>query len=179
MAVDIAPAATHDVANQAPPLEGRNLFDDNVALVEALQREGGGWAHDRAREVGAAWGGAPLRWGFEANEHPPKLKTFDRYGHRIDEVEFHRAWHDLMDLAVRHELHSLPWTSSEAFAHVARTALYLTAAQPEGGFACPITMTFAAVPALRAQPDLAAQWEPLLTATTYDPQLAAGGHAKS
>src|SRR5919107_1512203 len=170
---------THDVVNQVPPLEGRNLFDDNVALVEALTREGAGWALGRARDAGAAWGGDPVRWGFEANEHPPKLKTFDRYGHRIDEVEFHRAWHDLMGLAVRHELHSLPWTSRRPAAHVARTALYLTAAQAEGGFACPITMTFAAVPALRAQPELAAVWEPRLTATSYDPQLAAGGRAKA
>ncbi len=166
---------THDVLNQPPPLEGRNLFDDNVPLVEALSREGGGWALERARAVGAAWGGAPVRWGFEANEHPPRLRTFDRYGHRVDEVEFHRAWHDLMALAVSCELHSLPWTSSSPGAHVARTAMYLTAAQPEGGFACPITMTFAAVPALRAQPELAAIWEPRLTATTYDPELATPG----
>ncbi len=170
-----APFATHEVANQAPPLEGRNLFEDNAPLVEALEREGGGWALERAREVGAAWGGEPIRWGFEANENPPKLKTFDRYGHRIDEVEFHRAWHDLMGLAVKHELHSLPWTSGEGGAHVARTALYLTAAQAEGGFACPITMTFAAVPAVRAQPEIAAEWEPRLTATTYDPLLRVGG----
>jgi putative acyl-CoA dehydrogenase len=179
MPVDQAPFTTHEVANQVPPLEERNLFEDNVPLVEALAREGGGWAHERAREVGAAWGGAPLRWGFEANENPPKLKTFDRYGHRIDEVEFHRAWHDLMALAVRHELHSLPWTSRNDGAHVARTALYLTAAQAEGGFACPITMTFAAVPALRAAPAVAAAWEPRLTATTYDPQLRAMGDKPS
>src|SRR5688572_33307027 len=114
---------THDVANQVPPLEGRNLFADHVALVEALEREGGGWAHERVLAVGAAWGADPVRWGFEANENPPRLRTFDRYGHRIDEVEFHRAWHDLMDLAVRHELHSLPWTSDSPGAHVARTAM--------------------------------------------------------
>jgi putative acyl-CoA dehydrogenase len=168
-------AATHEVSNQPPPLEGRNLFCDNLALVEALTREGGGWALERCREVGAAWGAEPVRWGFEANEHPPRLRTFDRYGHRVDEVEFHRAWHDLLDLAVRHELHSLPWTSGEDGAHVARTAMYLTAAQPEGGFACPITMTFAAVPALRAQPELAAEWEPRLTATSYDPSLDLAG----
>jgi len=174
-----APFQTHEVANQVPPLEDRNLFDDNVALVEALAREGAGWAHERACEVGAVWGGAPIRWGFEANEHPPRLKTFDRYGHRIDEVEFHRAWHDLTGLAVSHELHSLPWTCAEDGAHVARTAMYLTAAQAEGGFACPITMTFAAVPALRAQPDVAAQWVPRLTATTYDPVLRAAGEKRS
>ncbi len=165
---------THEVTNQAPPLEGRNLFDDHVALGEALEREGGGWASDRAREVGAAWGGDPLRWGFEANENPPRLKAFDRYGNRIDEVEFHRAWHDLMGLAVSHELHALPWTSGEDGAHVARTALYMTAVQAEGGFACPITMTFAAVPALRLAPALAAEWEPRLTAASYDPALGAG-----
>jgi putative acyl-CoA dehydrogenase len=169
-----APFVTHAVANQVPPLERRNLFDDHVALTEALEREGGGWARERARAVGAAWGGDPIRWGFEANENPPRLRTFDRYGHRIDEVEFHRAWHDLMGLAVAHELHSLPWTSSEPGSHVARTALYLTAGQAEGGFACPITMTFAAVPALRAQPELAALWEPRLTATSYDPALGLG-----
>jgi putative acyl-CoA dehydrogenase len=167
-----APFTTHDVANQVPPLEGRNLFEDNVALVEALEREGAGWARERACEVGAVWGAEPLRWGFEANENPPRLKTFDRYGNRIDEVEFHRAWHDLMALAVEHELHSLPWTSPQPAAHAARTAMYLTAAQAEAGFTCPITMTFAAVPALRAQPQIAAQWEPRLTATTYDPELA-------
>ncbi len=166
-----APFHTHEVANQVPPLADRNLFEDNVALVEALEREGAGWARERAAEVGAAWGGAPIGWGFEANENPPRLKTFDRYGHRIDEVEFHRAWHDLMALAVRHELHALPWTSARPAAHAARTALYLTAAQAEGGFACPITMTFAAVPALRAQPEIAAAWEPRLTAPTYDPEL--------
>src|SRR3954470_4988387 len=124
-----APFHTHEVANQAPPLDGRDLFADHVALVEALEREGAGWARGRAHEVGAAWGAEPLRWGFEANENPPRLKAFDRYGHRIDEVEFHRSWHDLMGLAVSHELHSLPWTSPEPSAHVARTALYLTAAQ--------------------------------------------------
>jgi putative acyl-CoA dehydrogenase len=174
-----APFHTHEVANQAPPLEGRNLFEDNVALVEALEREGAGWALERAQEVGAAWGAEPIAWGFEANENPPRLKAFDRYGNRIDEVEFHRAWHDLMGLAVRHELHCLPWTSAQPAAHAARTALYLTAAQAEGGFACPITMTFAAVPALRAQPELAALWEPRLTATTYDPRLAAPGEKRS
>jgi putative acyl-CoA dehydrogenase len=169
-----APFTTHVVANQVPPLADRNLFEDHVALVEALEREGADWALGRAREVGAVWGADPIRWGFEANENPPKLRTFDRCGHRIDEVQFHRAWHDLMGLAVKHELHSLPWTSAEPGVHVARTALYLTATQAEGGFACPVTMTFAAVPALRAQPDVAAEWEPRLTAASYEPALAAG-----
>ena len=123
-----APFQTHEVANQVPPLAGRNLFTDNVPLVEALEREGAGWARERLSAAGAFWGGEPMRWGVEANEHTPVLHTHDRFGHRIDEVEFHRAWHDLMALATRHELHSLPWTSSQPAAHAARTALYLTAA---------------------------------------------------
>ena len=85
-------------------------------------------------------------------------------------MEFHPAWHKLMAMGVEHELHSLPWTSEEPFAHTARAALYMTAMQAEAGFACPITMTFAVVPALRAQPELAAEWEPLITSTTYDPR---------
>jgi putative acyl-CoA dehydrogenase len=166
-----APATTHQVVNQVPALEGRNLFLDNVPVVEALEREGAGWARERAVEVGASWGAEPMRWGFEANEHPPVLHTHDRQGHRIDEVEFHPAWHALMARAAAHELHSLPWRSDRRGAHVARAALYQCAIQAEAGFACPITMTFAAVPALRAQPELAATWEPLLTAPAYDPEL--------
>ena len=164
-------APARQVLNQPPPLEGRNLFDDNVALVEALEREGAGWARERAREVGAFWGGDPIGWGFQANEHPPVLRTHDRYGNRIDEVEFHPAWHWLMRRGIADELHALPWRTDRPGAHAARAALYMCAAQAEGGFGCPITMTFAAVPALRAQPELAEQWVPLLTSTEYDPRL--------
>jgi putative acyl-CoA dehydrogenase len=122
--------------------------------------------------LGRFVGGLPQRfWGRLANENKPILHTHDCYGNRIDEVEFHPAWHKLMQMGVENELHSLPWTSSESSAHVARAALYMTAMQAEAGFACPITMTFAVVPALRAQPELAAEWEPLITATTYDPRL--------
>ncbi len=167
----MATTVTHTVTNQPPPLTDRNLFTDHLSLVEALEREGGGWARERCEEVGAAWGGEPMDWGVEANEFPPRLRTHDRYGNRIDEVEFHPAWHQLMALGARHELHSLPWTTGRAGAHAARTAMYLTATQAEGGFACPITMTFAAVPALRAQPDLAGEWEPLLTSRGYDGEL--------
>ena len=165
-----APWKTHAVANQAPPLEGVDVFSSNLPLVEALEREGGGWARERAATLGQFVGGIPQQyWGRMANENKPILHTHDRYGNRIDEVEFHPAWHNLMRMGVENELHSLPWTSSEPSAHVARAALYMTAMQAEAGFACPITMTFAVVPALRAQPELAAEWEPLITATTYDP----------
>jgi putative acyl-CoA dehydrogenase len=169
-----APWQTHTVFNQAPPLENVDVFSSNLPLVEAVQREGAGWVAERAsalgRFVGAA-GGPQQEWGRLANENKPVLHTFDRYGHRIDEVEFHPAWHQLMKMGVEHELHSLPWTSDEPFAHTARAALYMTAMQAEAGFACPITMTFAVVPALRAQPELAAEWEPLVTAGSYDPRL--------
>jgi putative acyl-CoA dehydrogenase len=165
------PNTTHEVLNQVPPLENRNLFEDHAALQEALEREGGGWARERLRAAGAFWGGEPMRWGVQANEHPPVLHTHDRFGHRRDEVEFHPAWHALMQAGVEQELHALPWRTDQPGAHVARAATYVCSGQAEAGFGCPITMTFAAVPALRTQPDLAAEWVPRLTAATYDPEL--------
>jgi len=171
-AAGAAPWKTHEVFNQAPPLEGVDVFASNTPLVEAVQREGAGWVCERASELGRFVGGEPQQqWGRLANENEPVLRLFDRYGHRIDEVEFHPAWHQLMKMGVENELHSLPWTSEQPFPHTARAALYMTAMQAEAGFACPITMTFAVVPALRAQPELAAEWEPLVTASTYDPRL--------
>jgi putative acyl-CoA dehydrogenase len=171
-----APWQTHTVFNQVPELEGVDVFASNRPLVEAVQREGAGWVTERASALGRVVGGAPQReWGRLANENKPILRTFDRYGHRIDEVEFHPAWHELMKLGVEHELHSLPWTSEEPYPHTARAALYMTAMQAEAGFACPITMTFAVVPALRAQPELAAEWEPLVTSNRYDPRLIPAG----
>ncbi len=173
-AIGDAPWQTHTVFNQVPPLEDVDVFSSNLPLVEATEREGAGWVSERAavlgRYVGAA-GGPQQEWGRLANENKPVLRTFDRYGHRIDEVEFHPAWHQLMTMGIENELHSLPWTSEQPSPHTARAALYMTAMQAEAGFACPITMTFAVVPALRAQPELAAEWEPLVTATTYDPRL--------
>ncbi len=164
-----APFRTHEVANQPPPLTGRNLYADNVPLVEAVTREGADWITARATQAGAFWGGEPLAWGERANTHLPVLRTHDRYGNRIDEVDFDPSWHQLMAAGVRDELHALPWRTDEPGAHAARAALYITAMQAEAGFACPTTMTFAAIPALRMQPEIAAEWEPLLTATTYDP----------
>ncbi|HEX3909930.1 MAG TPA: isovaleryl-CoA dehydrogenase [Solirubrobacteraceae bacterium] len=179
-AVGEAPWKTHKVFNQAPPMDGVDVFTSNTALVEGVQREGAGWVLERASALGRLIGGEPQQqWGRLANENKPVLHTFDRYGERIDEVEFHPAWHKLMQLGVEHELHSLPWTSREPFAHTARAALYMTAMQAEAGYACPITMTFAVVPALRAQPELAAEWEPLLTSRTYDGRLIPVGEKGS
>jgi putative acyl-CoA dehydrogenase len=155
--------ATHEVFNQVPPLENRNLFLDNAPLVEALEREGGGWAHDRAVEAGAFWGGEAQEWGRLANENPPVLKTHDAVGNRLDEVEFHPAWHRLMEAGKRWDMHGLPWNEPQPGAHVARAAIYMSGMQAEAGFCCPITMTFAAVPALGDS-----EWVPRLTSRSYD-----------
>ena len=163
---------THEVANQPPPLAPSNLFTTDAALGEALEREGGGWGRERVAAAGERWGSPEvLEWAVQANEHPPVLRTHDRYGTRIDEVDFHPAWHQLMTLSSESGVHALPWTTDQPGAHVVRTALSLLGGQIEAGHGCPMTMTFAAVPALRAQPELAAEWEPLLTAPAYDGRL--------
>src|SRR3954454_13715333 len=172
MALDLQRTTeTHEVTNQPPPLADYDLFSANTPLVEALEREGAGAWHERCSEIGRAWGRSEVQeWGRLANENPPRLKVFDRYGHRIDEVEFHPAWHQLMALSSEHEMHSLPWTSDRDGAHVARAAMYMSS-QADAGHGCPITMTCAAIPALRATPEIAAEWEPLLMAPAYDGEL--------
>jgi putative acyl-CoA dehydrogenase len=163
---------TNEVFNQPPPLAPRNLFTENVPLVEAVRREGADWAEEKLTKVGAESGGEPLEWGRLANENPPVLKTHDRYGHRIDQVEFHPAWHQLMELSVRNGTHALPWLEPRPGAHVARAALMLTGSGLEPGHGCPISMTYAAVPALRAEPELADEWVPRLTSLEYDSRFA-------
>ena len=112
-----------------------------------------------------------IRWGFQANSNPPQLRTHDRFGHRIDEVDFHPAWHRLMEVAVGSGLHAIPWREPRAGAHAARAAAFYIWSQVEGGHGCPVSMTYAVVPALRKQPELAKQWEPLVTSLDYDPGL--------
>ncbi len=112
-----------------------------------------------------------IGWGFQANANPPQLRTHDRFGHRIDEVDFHPAWHELMKVAVGHGLHALPWREPRAGAHAARAAAFYIWSQVEGGHGCPISMTYAVIPALRKQPGLAKEWEPLITSLDYDPGL--------
>jgi putative acyl-CoA dehydrogenase len=161
--------ATHEVLNQATPLENYNVFTADRALTEAVRREGADWAADAIGEVGAFAGSAlAQRWGREANENPPKLRTHDRFGHRIDEVEFHPAWHELMKVGVGFGLHSLPWRDPQPGAHVARAAMFMCFGQAEAGVGCPISMTYSGVPALRTQPEVAAEWEPRLTSNAYD-----------
>src|SRR5271165_4141708 len=168
---DAAPWQTHTVFNQVPPLADLDVFASNLPLVEAVEREGAGWVRERASRLGRFVGGEPQQlWGRLANENKPILRTFDRYGNRIDEVEFHPAWHQLMKAGVEHGLHSLPWREPQPGSHVARAALFMVLTQAEAGFGCPISMTYSAIPTLRLQPELAAEWEPRLTSLHYDPR---------
>src|SRR3954453_15286752 len=162
---------TRVVFNQPPPLEGYNLYLENRPLVEAARREGAAWAEERLVAMGEEAGGEPVEWGRLANENPPILRTHDRYGNRIDEVEFHPAWHWLMELSIRHGTHALPWREQRAGAHAARAAIMLTGSALESGHGCPISMTYAAIPALRKQPDVAAEWEPRLLSLDYDRRM--------
>ncbi|WP_028649362.1 acyl-CoA dehydrogenase family protein [Nocardiopsis sp. CNT312] len=160
--------ATHEVFNQAPPLGDHSAAED-PALLEGLRREGAGWAEAEVRAVGDAAGSERVRaWGEAANTYTPVLRTHDRYGHRVDEVDYQPAYHVLMEQAVAHGLHAAPWADGREGAHVARAAKFFLWSQPESGHGCPVSMTYAAVPALRHSPALAARYEPLLTSRTYD-----------
>ena len=167
----MATSAYLRAANQPPPLEGYDLFSQDAALVDALRREGAAAREEECAAFGRLCGGEPLELGRLANEHPPTLRAFDRFGDRIDDVEFHPAWHELMRIGVEHGLHAAPWADAEPAPHVARAARFLTLAYAEAGVGCPLSMTYSAVPALRADPELAAEWEPGLAARVYEPGL--------
>ncbi|WP_232677616.1 acyl-CoA dehydrogenase family protein [Nocardioides sp. R-C-SC26] len=162
---------THVVTNQVPPLVGHDTSAD-PALREALEREGAGWALPQLEQIGRSAGSAASQeLGRRAEAHPPVLHTHDRWGHRVDEVEYDPAYHDLMRTAVDFGLHAAPWADDRAGAHVARAAGFM-AWNVDAGHGCPISMTYAVVPALRAAPELASVYEPLLTSRLYDPALA-------
>jgi putative acyl-CoA dehydrogenase len=163
--------STHEVLNQAPPLVGHSTAAD-PALREGVEREGAAWALPEIDELGRLAGTAEAQaWGRLAERVPPRLHTHDRYGHRVDEVEYVPEYHRLMQTAVSHGLHGAPWADDRPGAHVARAAKFMTWSV-DAGHGCPISMTYAVVPALRANPDLAARLEPLLTNREYDPVLA-------
>ncbi|WP_110207189.1 acyl-CoA dehydrogenase family protein [Nocardioides daejeonensis] len=162
---------THEVTNQPPPHAPYDAAAD-PALLEGLRREGAEWAEADVRRVGLLAGGVEAQqWGEDANRFEPELRTVDRYGNRIDEVEFHASWHHLMRTSVAEGLAGAAWTDPRPGAHVARTATSLAWQHTEAGHGCPITMTYAVVPALRHNPELAATYEPLLTSRVYDPGL--------
>src|SRR5512139_582808 len=128
------------VPNQPPPLAGYNLFTTDLALREAVERGGAGWALPSLEQFGERLGSEEvIRWGFQANEYPPVLETHDRFGNRRDEVEYHPAWHELMRLSVRYGVHSLPWMEPRMGAHVARAALLMLAGENEAGHMCPLS----------------------------------------
>jgi putative acyl-CoA dehydrogenase len=172
-------APTHDVTNQPPPLEGYDVFDADAALREGLDREGAGWAADDLHRLGRRAGSAEAQeTGRRANAAPPVLRSHDRFGHRIDAIEYHPAYHDLMTVAVGEGLHAAPWAEGRAGAHVARAAKIITWYQVDGGHICPISMTYSVVPALRHHAGLAGEWLPRLCSRRYDPaDRPAGGKA--
>jgi putative acyl-CoA dehydrogenase len=157
------------VFNQPPPLEDYNLFESDFALREAVHREGGDWIDAEARKQGELLGRPEtINLGVLANRFAPELRTHDRFGHRIDEVAYHPAYHELMRIGVEAQTHSLPWLEKRPGAHVARAALVMLRHQIDEGTSCPLTMTFAAIPSLRLQPELAAEWEPPALSSVYD-----------
>jgi putative acyl-CoA dehydrogenase len=159
---------THEVTNQVPPLTGHDVAAD-PALLEGLRREGAAWAVPDLHALGRLAGSEQAQeLGRLANAYPPVLRTHDRYGHRIDEVEFTPAWHSLMEIAVANGIHAAPWRDSRPGAHVARAAKMYVWGQVEPGHTCPISMSYAAIPALRHNPTLAAEFEPLLASPDYD-----------
>ena len=167
----MATSAYLRAANQPPPLEGYDLFSENRPLVEALRREGGSARENECVAFGRLCGAEPLELGRLANEHTPTLKAFDRFGERVDEVEFHPAWHELMRVGVEGGAHAFPWADPEPAAHVARATRFMTLSYAEAGVGCPLSMTYSVLPALRADDGLAAEWMPGLTSREYEPGL--------
>ena len=164
-------AQTHEVTNVSRELVDYDMYRQDTALVEAVHREGAAWADAALSAFGQLTGSADyLELGAQANQNPPVLDTHDRFGHRVDLVKFHPAYHQLMRTAIERGIHASPWTAPGPGAHVARAAHFYLQAQVEAGHGCPITMTFAAVPALRTTPALAEAWVPKITAPIYDPR---------
>ncbi len=164
-------AETHEVVNVGSELVDYDMYRQDAALVEAVHREGAGWADDALGEFGRLAGSADyLELGVLANRFQPELETHDRFGHRIDLVKFHPAYHQLMRTAIERGIHSSPWTDPQRGAHVARAARFYLQGQVEAGHCCPVTMTFAAVPSLQTPPPLADAWLPRITARSYDPR---------
>lgn len=162
---------THEVNNQPFTLANYNAWLTDIALMEAVAREGAGWAKDHLIEFGARTGGDMMASGFLANENPPKLRAFDSYGRRLDEVEFHPAYHELMTAGVKYGMNNFAWRNeNRESAHVARAAVMYLGSQPEAGFGCPMSMSYAAIPALRHTPQIAEKWLPKLLSQQYDPR---------
>ncbi len=166
---------THAVSNQPPGFAARDLWADDIALREAIQREGGGAFSTRVATYGALAGDRLLALSFDAHRDRPRLRTHDRFGHRIDTVEFHPNYHATMQAAIAHGLAGLPWRDPQPGAHVARAALSYLHYQVEPGTSCPLTMTHAAIPVLQREPALR-DWADKAAASHYDPRDVAIQH---
>lgn len=164
-------ANTHSVTNQARTLENYNAYQNDTALYEAVHRHGGAWA-DETISAHALKTTTPevIEWGFLANQYLPEFRSHDRQGYRVDQVNYHQSYHDLMQLALETGLHSTPWTDAKAGAQVARAASYYLQAQVEAGHGCPITMTFSSAPSLMLTPSIAKEWLPKVLSRGYDPR---------
>ena len=158
-----------EVNNQPPPLENYNLFSSDTVLREALAREHAEWAESELTRLGERLGTSEaISWGVDANRNTPTLRAFDRYGRRLDEVEFHSAWHELLTIAVGAGLHCSPWAEPKRGAHVARAIGSYMLAQTESGVYCPISMTYGSVTTLKHAPEIAAEWLPRIFSRVYD-----------
>ena len=168
-------AATHEVLNQPPPLVDYNAFDADPALVEALVREGGEWGLERVRDFGAVVAsGEALAHAKRAQRNIPLLKTHDRYGNRVDEIDYDPSMHWMLRMGVEREVNSLPWREPRAGAHVVRAGMFHLFNQLDTGPCCPMSINYAAVPTMRQDETLAEEWEPRLTLPDYGAFAQAG-----
>ncbi|MFN2617864.1 MAG: acyl-CoA dehydrogenase family protein [Thermoleophilaceae bacterium] len=166
---------SHEVLNQPPPITPYNVFEADLPLREAIEREGGGWGVDRLRDAGELAGSPEaLEHAERCERNEPVLRTHDRYGNRVDEVELDPSWHWILRQAIEREIHSLPWRDPQPGAHVVRGALMFVWGQVDAGVMCPVSMTYSAIPALRRAPELAEEWEPRLVRPSYADGALAG-----
>ncbi|MCU1420945.1 MAG: hypothetical protein JWN36_596 [Microbacteriaceae bacterium] len=167
--------STHEVVNQVPPRVDVDEFSSNLPLVEAVWHYDAGWAVDELARVGRHVGTEQFQHDAErANRIEPELHTHDRYGNRIDEVEYDSSYHRIISAAVAEGAHTSAWAAPRPGANVARAATFMLFAQVEPGHACPISMTHSVVPALAASPELESEWLPRLLSRDYDPGLNPG-----
>ena len=165
--------------NQPPILENYNLFTSDEALKTAVEANGGAWNNEKAAQFGEILGRAEtLELGNLANKNTPVLKTHDRFGNRLDAVEFHPAYHELMRISIENETHSLAWTSEKSGKYVARSVLAYLKQQADEGTSCPLTMTFAVVPSLKIEPEIAAEWLPKVFSREYDARFLPSGEKR-
>jgi len=163
---------THTVENTALSLAPYDAWESDPPLQEALAREGGAWGTNELARIGPIVGGELWALSFAANENPPKLRPYDARGNRIDLVEFHPSYHRALELGIEHGVSGFPWRNADRTgAHVVRAAITYLHNQAEQGVCCPLTMTYASVPALRHQPSLAESWLPRIMSSEYDPRF--------